>query len=125
MLNINYFVCAATGRSKSLTAGWARQQPLGCTAFPAPGSFAGLSRKCAWSGCSSPPISSRFQVLSRSSAPSTPLLTYFYPRSTLKLTTTLSEEDRGDRSASCAPNAVNHSFNIVDFCRDSTKFKRA
>lgn len=32
--------------------------------------------------------------------------------------------DRGDRSASCAPNAVNHSFNIVDFCRDSTKFKR-
>jgi len=28
-------------------------------------------------------------------------------------------------TASCTPNAVNHSFNIVDFCRDSTKFKRA
>jgi hypothetical protein len=25
----------------------------GCTAFLAEGSFAGLSRKCAWSGCSS------------------------------------------------------------------------
>ena len=31
-----------------------------------------------------------YSILSRSSAPSTPLLTYFYPRSTLKLTTTLS-----------------------------------
>ena len=28
-------------------------------------------------------------------------------------------KDRGDRSASCAPDAVNHSFNIVDFCHDS------
>lgn len=122
---------AATGRSKSLSAGGGVYGATGCTASLAEGSFAGLTsltsfaprqikrahlhsvwrrlfRKCAWSGCSSAPISfkihraiARFRfyrtighlvlflpyfILARSSAPSIPLLTYFYPRSTLKLT---------------------------------------
>ena len=45
------FVCAATGRSKSLTAGGGVERSQGLTPYLiAEGSFAGLSRKCAWSG---------------------------------------------------------------------------
>ena len=35
-------ILAALGRSKSLTAGWARQRPLGCTAFLSGRLFCGL-----------------------------------------------------------------------------------
>ena len=70
----------------------------GCTASLAEGSVA-RKRHCAWSGCSSAighlVLFLPYFILSRSSPSSTPLLTYFYPRSTLKLTTT--EEGRRKR----------------------------
>lgn len=45
-------------------------------------------------------------ILSRSSAPSTPLLTYFYPRSTLKLTTTKALRQHFVSSLQCYQNAA-------------------
>ena len=65
----------------------------GCTAFPAEGSFAGLSRKCAWSGCSSaihgesiePSATLSYNYLILFSLAHRPLLSLFLPTSTLVL----------------------------------------